>query len=375
MANSVSADACEIARLLARLGRSIFIPIHIKPYRAQFPSYDKCWIEALKLFLRAYAFERAGAPQSYKEGAVRALENCKDSLNTDTASQKVWDEFLRLLGRTPPNPDRNPLNPNATCPYDAVAFCKTRIAPDDQNLYSSFLRKLQANNVRPAHDALCQIRGIGTKIASLFLRDIALENGVTDIGLHDRHLLQPIDVWLKRITQVLTGRNLTNEEAGQQLVCLADKAECCALCLNAGSWYFGSQVVQTEQMLRQGLTNLQSFTSALERHGKDTKKRGERLFEEAELLGAVSREMADHSDRFTWRLDDIVSVKPDEPDPEQPHRESLSGYLTKLLEEGGNVEEIKEKANVVAERLRLSRSALVEFRRTRSGVLVEADTR
>jgi hypothetical protein len=54
MANPVSADACETVRLLARPGRSVFIPIHIKPSRARFPSYDKGWIEALKLFLRAY---------------------------------------------------------------------------------------------------------------------------------------------------------------------------------------------------------------------------------------------------------------------------------------------------------------------------------
>lgn len=350
---SMSAAACETARLLARLGGSIFIPIHIKPYRAQFPSYKQDWIEALKLFLRAYAFERAGAPQSYKEAAVRALENCKDALSTENASQNVWGEFLRLLGRTPPNPDRNPLSPNGMHGYDAVTFCKARVAPDDPNLYLFSIRNLEANNVRAAHDALRQIRGIGPKIASLFLRDTALENGVTDVGLRDRRLLQPIDVWLTRTAQVLTGRNLTNDEAGRQLVCLADEARCCALRLNAGSWYFGSQVAQTEETLRNGLKNPQSFTNALERHGKYAKERGERLIKEAELLGAVSREVVSYSDKFTWHLDDVVFVEPGEPGPEQPHRESLAGYLTELLEEGGSIEEITEKANVVAERLRL----------------------
>jgi hypothetical protein len=394
---SLSADACETARLLARLGGSVFIPIHIWPYRAQFPSYDKHWIEALKLFLRAYAFERAGAPQSYKEGAVRALENCKDSLNTEEASEKVWDEFLRLLGPTPPNRQRNPLNPNGTHGYDAVTFCKTRVAPDDQNLYLFSLRNLRTDNVRAAHDALRQIRGIGPKIASLFLRDIALENGVTDIGLHDRHLLQPIDVWLERTTQVLTGRNLKNQKAGQQLNSLADEAGCCALRLNAGSWYFGSQVAQTEQMLRADLKNSQSVTSALERHGKAAKERAGRLLEEAGLLGAFSLEVAGYTerllgvagqhgagekpdlDKFTWHPDDVVWIKPGQTEEEaieeakrcrasktkvsaskpattkteKPRRESLGGYLTKLLEEGGNIEQIKEKANLVAERLRL----------------------
>lgn len=100
---SVSADACETARLLARLGGSVFIPLHINPYRERFPAYNKNWIEALKLFLQAYAFERAGAPQSYKEEAVRALENCKVFLNTEGGSEKVWKEFKRLLGGTDTN--------------------------------------------------------------------------------------------------------------------------------------------------------------------------------------------------------------------------------------------------------------------------------
>jgi hypothetical protein len=115
-----------------------------------------------------------------------------------------------------------------------VAFCKT-LGPDEQNLYRFSLRKVKANNVRGAHVALRRIRGIGPKIASLFLRDIALVNDVTDTGLHDRRFLQPIDVWLLRTTQLLTNRSLRIEEAGQQVIRLSDEAACSALCLNAGA--------------------------------------------------------------------------------------------------------------------------------------------
>jgi len=260
-------------RLLARLGRSTFIPIHIKPHRTQFPSHDKNWVEALKLFLEVYAFERAGAPQAYRKGASRALENCKDSLKAPAASQKVWNEFLRILGGMSPNPKLNPLIPNPTRPYDALAFCEKCIRSGDKNVYAFSIRELRSNNVRAAHDALCQIRGIGPKIASLFLRDIALDNGIVDINLRDRLLLQPIDIWLQRSTRILTGRkDLTSRQAAQQLVGLADEANCCALCLNAGSWYFGSQVMQTEEMLQQSLKDPESLISALERHRKDLKE-------------------------------------------------------------------------------------------------------
>ena len=240
--SSVSEDTCRTVRLLSALGRSVFIPIHITGHWEWFPSYDKHWIEALKLFLRFYAFERKGAPQSYRQAAVRALEICEDSLNTDEASQKVWTEFRNLLGNKRVAPKINPLNSGETHHCDAVAFCKTVAASEDQNPYLFSLRKIEGNKMWEAHAALMRIRGVGPKIASLFLRDIALKNNITDIGLSDRHLLQPIDVWLERTTSLLIGKNVSKDEAGRQLTCLADEAGCSAPHLNAGSWYFGSKV-------------------------------------------------------------------------------------------------------------------------------------
>lgn len=353
-----SADACETARLLARLGGSVFIPI-IKPYLERFPSYNKHWIDALKLFLRAYAFEKAGAPKSYKEKAVLALENCKGFLDSEEASQKVWDEFKSLLRDTLPGAERNPLNPGREAPFDAVYFCKTHVAPDNQNLYLFSLRNIRANKVWKAHASLQRIRGIGPKIASLFLRNIALENGITDVGLRDRDLLQPIDVWLRRSAEQLLSPQKSFKkdcDAARALVHLADEAGCCALRLNAGCWYFGSQVAKTEQMLRADLRNPQSVTSALERHGKAAKGQLRRALEEAGF------------------------VKPGEPDPESVEakakatktspaktapkvkKPSLASYLTSLLLEGGNIEEIRDKANANADRLGLNKITVGQVR-------------
>lgn len=332
---SVSADACETAGLLARLGGSVFVPLHITDNWVRFPSHSESWTQALKLFLRYYGFEHPGAPPLYKEEAVHAVENCEDILNTEEGSDRVWKEFERLCLQkcNGTNADRNPLN--SKWPYcDAVTFCKTLAAPDDQNIYSFCLSKIKSDNVRVAHNALRKIRGIGPKVASLFLRDIALTNSITDTGLRDRGLLQPIDVWLGRTAQLLIGRKLTKDDAAQQLVRLADEAKVSALCLNAGSWYFGSQVARTEQNFRTALKDPRSFKSAIERHRNAAEGRRRQLLDEAGLLDSRPREGAGHAgrpagmtgqraadeksdyDRFTWNLEDVVWEKPGQTEEE-----------------------------------------------------------
>ena len=392
---SVSGDNYETAQMLARLGESVFIPVHITNNWKRFQTYDKNWGEALKLFAWGYAFEHNGAPPSYRREALRALEICENSLDTEEAPQKIWKIFQSLLGNRPVNPKSNPLNPGKTPYFDVVTFCKTVAAPDEKNPYLFSLRKIEANNLWEAHVALMRIRGVGPKIASLFLRDITLRNNMTDIGLSDRHLLQPIDVWLERTTKLLIGGDVSKNDAGRGLTSLADEAGCSAPHLNAGSWYFGSKVARTKQRLEVDLKTPQNFISAVERHHKSVQ--GEAAKEEAGLLGDFLREFADHTgkpsrmsrqgdagekpdrDRFTWHLEDVVWIKPGQTDEEafeeakrrrasktkvgapnpatakmkNPQRESLAGYLTKLLEVGGNIEEITKKANLVAERLRL----------------------
>ncbi len=289
--HAASADIQETARILARLGDVVVVPIYIDPSRALFREHRKSHIEALKLFLWAYAFERAGAPQSYRTSAIRALEKCADFWSDKDIPNKIWIDFSRRLGPTKANPARNPLYPknsSGSINYNAVDFCKNRLQSDGQNLYLFSFRNISADKVRAAHDGLRRIRGIGPKIASLFLRDIALENRISDRRLRDRHLLQPIDVWLRRAAETLTGSDLRDEQASRELVDIADTADCCAMCLNAGSWYFGSQVVRSEKPFRESLRNPQALLCNLERHRRDLIERGEWLLEEAKRLSALS---------------------------------------------------------------------------------------
>jgi ribosomal protein S13 len=321
----MSENIYESARALAQLGDLVFVPVHLCDNWKKFPCYEKNWIQALKLFISSYAFERSGAPRSYKNAAIQALEKCMESLSAEDASQKVWEKFQEILNSADLNAKLNPLNPGGS-KCDAVAFCKRAAASEDCNIYLFLLRKIQANKIEEAHKMLMEIRGIGPKIASLFLRDVAIAEKIEITNLDDRHLLQPIDVWLERIAQILADQKIEKRNVGKWLVDLADKAGCCALRLNAGSWYFGSQVAQTESQLKCDLKNMQNFASAVERYRQDAMEQAKQLCTEVKSLETFVREAANdtlmppgpkpsapaaeaENDRFTWHIEDVVWIR------------------------------------------------------------------
>jgi hypothetical protein len=279
----------EIVGLLSRLGKLVFVPLLVKPTRERFPLHADHPIEALKLFLYAYAFERQGRSPSYPEPAVRALEEA--SRRRLVSKGKLWEKFCELGSFHPDGegaaPKNNPLW--AGPPGDqsrnlvAVAFSK-ELEPDDHNLYRFARLGLESNQLSQAHTYLKQIRGTGPKIASLFLRDVALDQNLSDADPTDRDLLQPIDIWLRRTAARLAQNRFENDQAdAQKVVCLADEASCCALSLNAGSWYFGSKIARTMQGLDEALKSPNLVRRLIEEHR-------ERLHKEAKLLDRLDEQ-------------------------------------------------------------------------------------
>jgi hypothetical protein len=280
----------ETVRLLSRLGKGVF---SLGPPGERFPRCADSPIDALKLFLYGYAFEHQGRSPAYGELAVKALGRlsvgCTVPVHAESLARKLWKKFCEL-GQFPDGKGANPKN-NPLCPCPgrgedrsrdvvSVAF-SSEIEPDGHNLYHFACRSVVSDQVSKAHAALQRIRGVGPKIASLFLRDVALDRSLPDVHLRDRHLLQPIDVWLRRTTALLTEKSLNDEEAARQIVQLADEAECCALSLNFGSWYFGSQIVRREQSLDEALKSPNSVRCLVEEYRA-------RLEKEAALLKQIS---------------------------------------------------------------------------------------
>lgn len=219
-------------------------------------------VDALALFLKGYAFERRGRDPNYALLAsdvvaeLRALEQ-----------PRLWQEYsfrLQRLGKKP-NVYNDPLyHTNSNCKCVICVFGETNIVRFTQ-------KNLEAGNIRTIHGKLDLVRGVGPKIASLFLRDLAVYFGMTDMLKTNtyRYLLQPVDVWVKRTTLILAGdQNMKPKEIAQWLVENASEPER----TNQGIWYFCSQILRTESELEKALRSAQkvrdiceAYVSAIEK--------------------------------------------------------------------------------------------------------------
>src|SRR5437588_3986747 len=139
-------------------------------------------MQALELFLASYAFERAGANPDYAPAAAAALRRVDSGLDP----RSLWTTFGKIVGPKT-NPNVNPLNHerSKSC---CCALCVLCNGDGPTNLIISTRDMLRNDQVALAHDTLTKIRGIGNKIASIFLRDVALRYEIEPAV--DRELLQ-----------------------------------------------------------------------------------------------------------------------------------------------------------------------------------------
>jgi len=111
------------------------------------------------------------------------------------------------------------------------------------NIVLFMKRKLESDQVNEGFTLLCGsggINGIGPKIASLFLRDIATFYGF--IPKRDRYRLQPVDVWVRRFSTAPMGRKASDMEIAHWIVKECQSTNIGAEAANEGMWYFGSQI-------------------------------------------------------------------------------------------------------------------------------------
>lgn len=114
--------------------------------------------------------------------------------------------------------------------------------------------------VRRAFQRLDLVRGIGPKIASFFLRDLAVWFKIEPY--QDRELLQPIDVWVRRyVRQLNKGATTLTDQQTAEWRCTNSAAPEAA---NQGLWYFVSQIAASEVKMRRALKNEQYASQLVE---------------------------------------------------------------------------------------------------------------
>lgn len=219
-------------------------------YHARFqnPHWDKYdgseddRVAAVCLFLEGYAFERQGRDPSYAHAALAAIERAKGS-PVGHLGQTVRNEFSSLLPGAKPNWKMNPLDHRDEQACNCV-WCVF----NGESIIAAARESVLNDQVNRIWERLQRIRGVGPKIASLFLRDVAVKYGSTPRV--NRHLLQPVDVWIRRAVHLLTESSwMGDEQVARWMVDGCEKPELA----NQGIWFFGAQIAQSEFRLRRAI--------------------------------------------------------------------------------------------------------------------------
>lgn len=145
------------------------------------------------------------------------------------------------------NEARNPLFHDAS----ETCYCVLCQFKDVPNLVLWAKKEIEAGRVHSAHARLDGVRGVGGKIASFFLRDVADYYEIKPN--RDRYLLQPVDVWVRRAVAALGGPDATDEMV-QNWVCKHSERPERA---NQSMWYFGSQVAGSNYVLSKAIGDIE----------------------------------------------------------------------------------------------------------------------
>jgi hypothetical protein len=304
----------EIVRELSRLGQAYF-EIYLTTRSAEFfPNRAEDWRDGLGFFLDR-AFEHQGTSADFSEIARLTV---KETLRGDLdfanrgevrkAAKSVWQRFCEIGGfdretGKGANGRLNPLFLNGV-PFreNALEVCAT-LKDFGGNLYKMALAELRAARVDEAHSKLKSIRGVADKIASLFLRDVAIENE-PDLaaGVVSHRRLQPVDRWVERAVGILEPQGITGRSTAEACVEIARAAETSPLLVNAGAWYLGAQIANGTFLFRQALSGTSRFQEVVVSHAIDLRTEGQLLrflFE-----GDLRKRFLDDL-RKVWRRNDL----------------------------------------------------------------------
>jgi len=229
--------------------------------------------KALICFVENYAYQRQGAAPAYSEIAVKALKN---SFNRGARSvtivdaKQVWKDYQKIARNEYNNLEVNRThNPMCSDKGLLTVMAKKNIT----NLASHVKSLIQNNQTKEAHELVDDIRGIGTKIASLYLRDIAYLGRIPENRIKDQYYLQPVDTWIEQTLSIIFGDRKPKVLMKKQemIVNLCEMANVSPIGFSQGAWMLGSQVAgdySTFQQLAKG----QNAKAIIKEHIEERKR-------------------------------------------------------------------------------------------------------
>lgn len=222
--------------------------------------------KSIKTFISGYAYERKGAPKAYPEIAVEIIDlYFKDKIKNNDDATKYLEKRCEEKG----------IGPNRT---NNIFYGGGKITildfMDKINRISieEWAKKcIEQEGISNTHREMCKIRGIGTKIASFYIRDIvykySLENNAKNA---EKRLLHPIDIWVRRSGKILLNDSGKTDSAIQKfLVGFAEEGGITNTELNAGLWVLGARICKDKRRLESVIIN----TNIIKKMSRDRIKR------------------------------------------------------------------------------------------------------
>ena len=259
-------DSAKFLAKIAPIYQKHFLRDEI--YKEQFGDGYK----ALVCFLKNYAYERQGAAAAYSEIARRCISQRYGNghnwrVPTQNDAQALWDDYKNIAksdynlrdnktGKARVNEARNPMNMNG----GIVAKLASEGIP---NIAIYVRYSINVGKSAEAYNFFVkEVRGVGEKIASFYLRDIAYLARLDEAKISsDVYLLQPMDTWLEQTFRILfesgvpTNVSKKLQERQKLIVELCKKSEVSSIAFNQGAWVLGSQIAGEFGKLEEALTN------------------------------------------------------------------------------------------------------------------------
>ena len=264
-----TANQIKIAKRLsygAKLFKSYFFS------KSLFEEQFKDGYKALVCFVENYAYERQGAASAYSEIAKKAIKKQFDGSVksvTFTDAKEAWKHYQEIAkseyNSLGVNPSLNPMNSDGGI---LAVMAKGNII----NLASYVKGLIQSNQTKQAYRLLTGIRGIGPKIASLYLRDITYNGKLAESEIKDQRYLQPIDTWIDQALKIIFRNKKPKalKEKQEIIVKLCKAAKVSPISFNQGAWVLGSKIAgdfKTFQQIAEG----HNVKQIISEHIKDEK--------------------------------------------------------------------------------------------------------
>jgi hypothetical protein len=231
--------------------------ITIRDVREAFSDPDLC----LRALYGHYAFSRRGKDRAdLSDAAVEAMDRTCDeegfeAFLEEEDGNRLWESFVEVCGERKVKPVEQ-LNRGVIAGLAELAQEIYRL--DGVGSIAGWILKgvLQTDRLEPEFLRIVDIRGVGPKITSQFLRDTVHIYGLeTQIDRMDRLYIQPIDKWMRLLAPYVIDEPNSDSLADWVLAGKLSKysrlAGVSGIRFNMGATYFGIREVKVPEMLEQ----------------------------------------------------------------------------------------------------------------------------